>query len=499
MTHVANRLRTWLSKIDLKSRLILFSVIPLNILLLAAFLYGLYMIETATEKTLQEDLELIARTIQGRVEHSIATNNLSTLNEILHSAFKIRRVYGIYVYDNAGDMIWQLGSSEPDHSRSELRSLAEGGVKRGEYRQFTDREVYSFFLPLTGRHGQNLGLLQLTRKREEIQTVLNEVRKKTSAIMILTLTLSTGALILADRFFIQRPVKHLRQAMSQASTGDLQTRVQLHCPPELQSIGHSLNSMLYRLETARHENQKQKKDKDRLKQELRKAERLATFGQFAAGIAHDVGTPLSVIDGIAQRALRRIDKGNLNAEARPMFTDIAEEARRMDAILLQLLDFARGKPIHKTKVMLNEIINSSVNTLTPIADANHVALEFNDNQKNAFHYELMADPTQIQQVLINIIKNGIEAARQTVRLTAHVTTDHIILIIDDDGQGIDPEVAEKLFEPFVTSKRRGSGSGLGLAVAHGIVAAHNGHIQTKTSDLGGARFEITLPRWSNPS
>jgi len=322
-----------------------FVLAPINVLFLTVFIYGLYVIERAAEKNLHEELEIISRSLKAPLEEALASDDLSKLEDSLISALEFRRIYGVYVYDPTGKPLVKLGRASPENPPGHLISLLEEQAQVGEYGQTDQRRIYSFFMPIVSG-GQSVGLLQLTRTRREIKEVLNTIRIRGIIIMLVAMSLATAAVVFADRIFIQRPVYKLRQAMDKVARGQWQTSVEVSAAPEINSIARGLNQMLRNLELARRETNVEKRAKIQLKDELRRTKRLAVFGRFAAGIAHDVGTPLSVIDGIAQRELRRMEKGAGSDAHRPQFEDIRDEARKMDATLRQLLDFSRGSLPH---------------------------------------------------------------------------------------------------------------------------------------------------------
>ncbi len=255
-------------------------------------------------------------------------------------------------------------------------------------------------------------------------------------------------------------------------------------------MGHHFNQMMDNINRAETEIRQRRQEQKDLEQRLQRAEKLAAIGQLAAGVAHELGTPLSVIEGKAQRALR--DERIPEAIARQL-KDIRTELRRMEQIIRQLLDFSRKNETRPKQVQAAQLAGSARSALDHETRRTQTRILLSGEQD----VELEADPIQMEQVLNNLIRNGIQAAGQngTVRVFWKKDPDagKVVFAVEDDGPGISEEMKSKLFEPFFTTKPVGSGTGLGLAVVHGIIEAHNGYIETTDSELGGLCFILHLP------
>lgn len=230
-------------------------------------------------------------------------------------------------------------------------------------------------------------------------------------------------------------------------------------------------------------------DRSRLQQQLRHADRLATIGQLAAGVAHELNEPLANILGFAQLAKK---SPGLPAQTEQDIEKIVASALHAREVIKKLLTFARQMPPTKTRVNLNKIVEEGLYFLESrcaklgIQLMRELAPELPD---------ITADATQLQQVLVNLAVNAIQAMPQGGRLTVKTRAgdSHVLLVVEDTGAGMTEEVKGKLFAPFFTTKDVGQGTGLGLAVVHGIVTSHGGVINVESATGHGARFEIKLP------
>ncbi|NPV13923.1 hypothetical protein HPY86_03205 [candidate division WOR-3 bacterium] len=232
-----------------------------------------------------------------------------------------------------------------------------------------------------------------------------------------------------------------------------------------------------------------KQEKSRLELQLRHADRLATIGQLAAGVAHELNEPLANILGFAQLALK---VPGLSEQAQRDIERIVRAALHAREVVGKLMLFARQKPPNRTRVNLNELVTDGLYfLLSRCAKAGiEVVKELSPNLP-----EIFADPSQLHQVLVNLVVNAIQAMPGGGKLTiATASKDRsVVLSVEDTGVGMTEDVKRQIFVPFFTTKPPGEGTGLGLSVAHGIVTAHGGEIIVKSEPGKGSRFDVVLP------
>lgn len=220
---------------------------------------------------------------------------------------------------------------------------------------------------------------------------------------------------------------------------------------------------------------------------LMHSERFAAVGEAAAYVSHEIKNPLMVIGGLAGQVERRLTE---DTAAREKLRIIQGEVRRLESFLGELRDFLR--PVHPSKqeVDLNEIILEVKALMSPAAEEKGLSLEDHLDPRLP---RLHADPNQLNQVLVNLIKNAMEATQSGGRISLSSGYDdgQVWFSIQDNGKGMSPEVQEKVFHPFFTTKEKGTG--LGLAVIHKIITDHNGTISLETVPGVGSTFTIRLP------
>jgi len=224
-------------------------------------------------------------------------------------------------------------------------------------------------------------------------------------------------------------------------------------------------------------------------------EKLSALGRMAAGIAHEINNPLGGILIYSTNLIKKIPDGSPLKEGMEI---IIHETLRCKTIISELLEFSREKEPQKTLTNINEIIKKTVNMLQNEFSLDHinVTTELSDEVPDNF-----MDQNQIQQVLINLMLNAIEAIRDNgaINIRSSIGPDHkrIRIDISDDGCGISQEHSGKLFEPFFTTKPKGTG--LGLAVSYRIIRNHKGDIRVSSTPGKGSTFTIELPLESDGS
>jgi len=227
----------------------------------------------------------------------------------------------------------------------------------------------------------------------------------------------------------------------------------------------------------------------RLEEQIRHADRLATIGLLAAGVAHELNEPLGSILGFAQLAKKCQGIPELAKEDVEKIESASLHARE---VIKKLLIFARQVPAENTHVNLNEVIEEGLfffEARCLKAGIQVVRLLAPDLP------ETTADPAQMNQVLVNLAVNALQAMPEGGTLTVRTAAceQHVHLVVEDTGVGMSEEVVDRIFMPFFTTKDIGEGTGLGLPVVHGIIASHGGTIRVDSKEGAGTRFEIRLP------
>lgn len=225
-------------------------------------------------------------------------------------------------------------------------------------------------------------------------------------------------------------------------------------------------------------------------EQIQQSERLATVGHMAAGVAHEVGNPLTAISSLVQVCQRKTDDEFLQDQLKK----VRDHIQRINKIVRDLVDFSRPSSMQEEHVQINTIINSAVGLLKHDARCRDVdfMLRLSDNLD-----KISCVPDQIHQVLVNLLLNAVDAMQDVDQPRVTVSTvqenGQVKLTVSDIGQGIKEKNKSHIFEPFFTTKEVGTGTGLGLSVSHGIINKMGGFIDVESQFGEGATFIITLP------
>jgi two-component system NtrC family sensor kinase len=233
-------------------------------------------------------------------------------------------------------------------------------------------------------------------------------------------------------------------------------------------------------------------ERRRLQSQLIQSEKMSAIGQLIAGVAHDLNNPLASVVGFADLLAEAEDAP---ARLREPLQVIRDEADRAAGIVRNLLSFARQQERQRRPTSLRRLLTSTLSLLRNqlMAQGVEVELELEPDLP-----EPSVDPNQIQQVFVNLISNAAQAIASTgrpgtVTVRGRRRDERITLEVIDDGPGMPPEVAARVFEPFYTTKPEGQGTGLGLSIGQGIVKEHGGRVFVTTSAGAGATFTVELP------
>ena len=237
------------------------------------------------------------------------------------------------------------------------------------------------------------------------------------------------------------------------------------------------------------ERKQAEKDKLKLHNQLLHADRLATIGMLAAGVAHELNEPLGNILGFAQLAKKC---PGLPESAGHDIGKIETASLHAREIIQKLLVFARQAQPHKTQVNLNQVVQDGLYFFEARCTKEGIELI---RQLSPELPEIIADPGQLNQLLVNLVVNALQSMPGTGKITVQTrfSNNNVYLIVKDTGTGMSKEVLDKIFIPFFTTKDVGHGTGLGLPVVYGIVTAHGGTIDVKSESGCGTQFEIQLP------
>ena len=333
------------------------------------------------------------------------------------------------------------------------------------------------------------------------------VFRRVSLIVTALLALLLGAVFWwVAKARVVRPVEALVQATRRVAHDELETEIHVDAKGELGLLAASFNEMIRSLRRVEGElqslNEQLEAKVEERTGELRAAqdtlvrtEKLSSLGKLSASIAHEINNPLAGILTFAKLMIRTIEHGPVGeVERRTLVKQLAlvqRETERCTAIVRNLLDFARERPLQLKNVDVNHVVEEVFSLVT-----NQTAILGVEVSKDLARVPMVeADFGQLRQAFINIVINGIEAIGKGGHLKVSTRPlpeeNGVEIAFQDDGPGIPPELMQKIFDPFFTTKEKGTG--LGLSVVYGIVERHKGHVSVESEPGKGTRFTIRLP------
>ncbi|MCK6456337.1 MAG: ATP-binding protein [Phycisphaerae bacterium] len=357
-----------------------------------------------------------------------------------------------------------------------------------------------------------LGVLDVEMSMAPLDLAVGTARLQLVRTTILLLLLIGVVAALFVQRVVRRPVRQFHEGTQRIARGDLETRIEIRGRHELAQLADAFNSMVDELSHARRsitewsrtleEKVAQKTEELRRAQhEVLHMEKMASLGKLSASVAHELNNPLAGMLTYARLIEREIDGQALAPEVREelgRYLDlIQQETRRCGEIVKNLLTFARPREMKRTTIDVSEIVDRCLMLVRHHLEMRGIQL---DVQQHGDDHEILADGDQVQQALLALFVNAVDAMSQLpsgqgrlmVRLRPE--PDEVQIEVGDCGVGIAPDVLPHIFEPFFSTKQTGSGVGLGLAVVYGIVHRHGGSIDVESEPGRGTTFRLHLPR-----
>lgn len=356
-------------------------------------------------------------------------------------------------------------------------------------------------------HLKEQKILGLVESDLSLEYVESRIKRREIVLIIYVLSiLIISAVVLGIILWniISKPIQILRKGMKRVAAGELDYTVNIDTKDELGELANVFNNMTSELSKTKKElvdwgqtlEKKVEEKTEEIKEthaQLAHSAKLASLGRMAAGVAHELNSPLTGIITFGYLLLKRFPEGSRESKDIKV---IIEQADRCSNIIKGLLRFARADTVDKELVNINDVLKSSLNLVSHKADFFNINIVMDLDKSLGL---VKANPSQLQQVFLNMIVNAVDAMAGKGNLL--VCTRKVIendkpfaeIKFTDTGCGISQENIEKIFEPFFTQKPAGKGIGLGLSISHGIINEHGGKILIKSKVGEGTSFYIRLP------
>lgn len=463
-----------------------------------------------------------------RQHENAAARFTSAVEDRLRSAApSLEQIEAILATGGAGDLAVRVRWVTIDTTASykEHWQLADPDIQRGEMISFETRSggvgtLHTYYALESFPQGHRG--LEFSTPLEPLEQRNWETLADTLSLLAAMSCVSVIVIVMAGVRIIGRPLEKLIEKTRRIGEGDLSEPLHLERRDELGQLATALNEMCDKLNAQQQQLEQETAARLATMDQLRHADRLKTVGRLAAGLAHEMGTPLNVVSGRAGL----IASGKLTAdEVRDSAATIRSECDRIARVIRQLLDFARRNTAQRSRVDLRDLVSQTAHLLEGLAAKQAASLTVSADPHTDF--EARIDAGQIQQAVTNLIVNAIQAMPDGGRIEIRLRRERarrpeaaapeppvaeplvaeppvaeppiaeplevFSIEVCDAGTGIAPEDLEHIFEPFFTTKDVGQGTGLGLSIVHGIAEEHGGWIDVRSEVGSGTCFTLRIP------
>ena len=458
------------------------------------------------EKLTHEKTKIISEFIEENVVRAMEKGRHFDMHRILRNYLVYKNIRKIFLFSmdgiirastQEGELNKKVGDAEfylKDHSfiREEMVQGKSGGKER--------ERVYYYHTAILNRpecfqcHDKGkkiIGVLTVANSLKEMDTMISKI--EIHSIILAIITIASLSFVLGFLFlkFINVPIKKLTTTMKKAEEGDLTVRVNVKGRDEMGSLAENLNIMIEKLDLARQE-------AEQYHQELiQRADRMASIGELASGIAHEIRNPLAGIQG----AIQILAEGFPKEDPRTQVTDeIQKQIHKLERLVKELLNYAKPVAANYLPTDINQLVEKVLSFfITQRGRSEDFKIEKNFLSSLP---KTMIDPSSMEQAFLNIILNAQRAMPKGGTFTVSTLAfpqrkddgkeaREVQIIFEDTGVGIPGENLRKIFNPFFST--RPDGTGLGLSITKNIVEQNGGKIEVKSQVNVGTKFIITLP------
>lgn len=484
------------------TRLIVLLTVFVGLIMILGGIYRLHQRKGMLQGALRNEVQGQALLLQIALETAYRAGRTHEAQQVIDSLSRNPRVFGVLVFDEHGQLLLRSHTLVGVESQQYAEAVQAATTRRTieGTRWLNGEEVFSLVSPLQLADGR-WGAFELSHPTSFIKA---DLARAQFDITVVTLPLFAAILLtvlLVMHYNVTMPIKALLRGAAALGRGDFNYRV-LESPQgsELAQLAQEFNRMADSLEEQRRAAEREAERRLQLERELRDSERLAAVGRLAAGVAHEVGTPLNVIDARAEQLLER-PEAPLAMRQRNL-TIIRTQIDRITRLVRQLLNLARPFHLRLAPLPARRLVTGVTELIeTDLARTNTELIVQVDPT-----VQFQADAELIHQVLLNICQNAVQAMPTGGQLRIECLAPTLLrneklfasLSVRDTGAGIAPEHLAHIFDPFFTTKDVGDGTGLGLAVSRRIIEEHGGWISATNCATGGAQFTVHLPVVENP-
>jgi len=487
-------------KVILVTSLILIFAISLNVY------WNTALHEGSIESLTQEKAKIIAEFIEKNVVRAMEKGRHFDIHQVLQNFAIYKGIWKIYIFRPDGTIMATTYERELNKKVENVnfylkkRYFEKEETWRNQAGGIVREAVYYYVNPIQNRpecfqchdkKDQVVGVLVVAESMREMHGMIYKVQMHSIILAIITILFLSFVLGFLFSRVINVPIKKLTDTMKKAEEGDLNARVNIKSRDEMGSLGENLNIMIEKLNVAREE-------AEQYHQELiQRADRMASIGELASGIAHEIRNPLAGIQGAIQILAEEFPKEDPRKQ---VSDEIQKQTYRLERLVKDLLNFAKPVTRNYLPTDINELVDKVLSFfMTQRGKSVDIKIEKNFVPSLP---KAMIDPSSMEQAFLNIILNAQKAMSRGGTFTVSTLAlpgrkddgkevQEIQIVFEDTGIGIPGENLPKIFNPFFST--RSDGTGLGLSITKNIVEQQGGKIEVESQVNAGTKFIITLP------
>lgn len=462
--------------------------------------YGVYQLRQEADdlhQAVTREIRLVGTAVQVAVENAARDGQPADIRETLEALERIDPVYDILVFDRTQQLSAHSGDQRPDLDM--LRVATESAFREGRpVLRFTGESQLGYAIyaaPLRDGTHTLRGTVALIRPLDDAKRDLARTRLAIMASVLALIGALAGLCYGIGSYYVGRPLAMLLRALRLLRSGESPPRLAPARRDEVGAVAQEFNEVVGALAEARQHLARELEARRLLEAGIQRLDKLATLGQLATGLAHEIGSPLQVLNGRA-RALH--DRAQ-DAETRRYAGIFVEQTDRIARIVTQLLRVARRAPQQLQQTDITHVLRTVVELFELTARRKGISLVL---QAADGLPQVLADPAQVQQIALNLINNALAAmepggsvkihSKAAVQQRLGTVIPGVQITVEDSGPGIPAEDQARLFEPFFTTRSEEGGTGLGLAVVRSLVQEHGGEVWAESEMGTGSRFHVLL-------
>ncbi|MBM4290305.1 MAG: HAMP domain-containing histidine kinase [Deltaproteobacteria bacterium] len=429
----------------------------------------------------QSETLLLGRSLQVAFENALRDRQLEDVNETLGALSRVDPSIAIMVFDEQGRMVGASSGARVTEGMRRIGARARSGIEPVvEFEPSGTPKTLRVGLRLRDETPESPSAIVLEKPLAELQRDLENTQRQIGGTVLLFVLLVASVTWAISWRYVGMPLGQLIAGMRRVQQGDLGIPLAARSDDEVGETQLEFERLVRELDEAKARAAQEQDARRRVERGLEHADKLITLGQLSAIMAHEIGSPLQVLEGRARALLKHAEDATATRRTVEM---LLEQTTRITGIVEQMLAITRRRPAQRARVDAEPLLRRVASLVEIEARRRAVAVEVLRTGETS----VLVDPDQLQQVILNLLRNALDAAPNgsTIRLSIGRQGEWLELLVEDEGPGVSEATRPHIFEPFFTTKSDRGGSGLGLSVVKSIVQQHEGGVELLARQVNG--------------